>query len=115
MPLQWPCRGCSGRLKLVQFTLVEDLLIRNVEIRNSNYWTVTVAGCRNVLVADAFIHGDRRWPNNDALDLVDSFNVTVRNTTMSTGDDSICVSTHKPLPQQGSGTLWRFYLLAENG
>eukprot|EP01105_Mastigella_eilhardi_P006009 TRINITY_DN1763_c0_g1_i6.p2 TRINITY_DN1763_c0_g1~~TRINITY_DN1763_c0_g1_i6.p2 ORF type:complete len:108 (+),score=20.33 TRINITY_DN1763_c0_g1_i6:109-432(+) len=38
--------------------------------------------------------GDRRWPNNDGVDFVDCSDVLVQNTTISTGDDAICITGH---------------------
>jgi polygalacturonase len=41
-----------------------------------------------------WINRNRRWPNNDGIDIVSSKNVLIHNTHISTGDDAIDLSTH---------------------
>jgi polygalacturonase len=59
-------------------------------------WTVTVVESENILFDSVTIFGDRRWPNNDVIDLINSRHVIIRNSNISTGDDCIAVVSHGP-------------------
>lgn len=95
-PPDKPGTNPNCRVKLVEFRDCHDITVSGVFLRDSSYWTLVFVNVTEVLVEKATITGDRRWPNNDALDIVDCVNVTVRDSAFSTGDDCICLSTHVP-------------------
>ncbi len=106
VPQEWPnLPGCSSeysyscRPKLVVIKRCQDVLFsQGIQLLNSPLWTTTVIESNNILVENAVIKGDRRWPNNDGFDPIDSSNILIRNTTIETGDDCICLVTHTALP-----------------
>jgi len=67
-----------------------------IQLLNSPLWTTTLVLSRDILFDGAHVAGDRRWPNNDGIDPVDSSDIIIRNTNISTGDDGICVVNHTP-------------------
>lgn len=99
IPKLWKLNGCEGyscRPKLVVFKDSRSLKLTGVSILNSPLWTVTIVQCINVLVDSVRVIGDRRWPNNDGIDPINSINVSIINSYISAGDDAICLSSHTP-------------------
>ncbi len=88
------CSPFNCRIKLVVFLNCSEIVIEKVKLLNSPLWTLEFALSRNILVKDATIEGDRRWPNGDGCDVVSSTNVSILRTRISTGDDCIDLSTH---------------------
>lgn len=96
-PQDLPFPGCSPfscRVKLVVFFNCSDVLLSGVSLINSPLWTLEFSLSKNIQVSNCYISTDRRWPNGDGIDIVSSSHVTISNTTISTGDDNIDVSTH---------------------
>ncbi|UJR09317.1 hypothetical protein I4U23_013560 [Adineta vaga] len=60
----------------------------------SPLWIVTIVKSENILFDNITIIGDRRWLNNDSIDLINSRHVTIHNSNMSTGDDCIAIMSH---------------------
>jgi len=99
-PLLWNLTRCSGyscRPKLVVVKNCKGVVFSGAKFLNSPLWTTTLVQSFDILVENMTIMGDRRWPNNDGLDPVDSSDIIVRNTRIATGDDAICLITHTDL------------------
>ncbi|KAH3760856.1 Polygalacturonase, family GH28 [Pelomyxa schiedti] len=94
----YDCPPGLCRIKNVVFRDCNNVVVEGVYILNSPLWTFTIAQCDNVQISGVTIRGDRRWPNNDGIDVVDSANVEINHCNITTGDDSICVSTHTSVP-----------------
>ncbi|KAH3746136.1 Glycoside hydrolase, family 28 [Pelomyxa schiedti] len=106
-PIDWaflyPCSSFSCRPKLAVFKDCSNVLLQSVSLFNSPFWTLTLVHAQNATLDGVTIYGDRRWPNNDGVDLVDCNNVEIKNCHITTGDDSVCVVAHTPVP---SGNIW---------
>lgn len=72
------CQNCS------------QLTVRDIILRNPWSWTAVTWNCRGVLIDGLKICGSRMI-NDDALDLVNSQDVIVRNCFFRTQDDSIAI------------------------
>ncbi|CAF3365749.1 unnamed protein product [Rotaria socialis] len=99
MPKEWNLTGCtyfSCRPKLLLIRHSHSIEISEITIANSAFWTVTVVESENILFDKVTILGDRRWPNNDGIDLINTRHVIIRNSNISTGDDSIAIVSHGP-------------------
>lgn len=98
-PTELNLTGCiyfSCRIKLMVVRYSDSVILTNVTLSNSPLWTVTVVESENILFDSVTIFGDRRWPNNDGIDLINSRHVIIRNSNISTGDDCIAVVSHGP-------------------
>ena len=79
---------------LVRFFNCTNVLIEGVTIQNSPTWTVQISGCEQVTVRAVNINSlgsDRRVPNDDGIDLVESRFVHISDCDIQTGDDCIAV------------------------
>lgn len=68
----------------------QDLSVRDIVLRNPWSWTFVTWNCDRVLIDNVKICGSRMI-NDDALDLVNTQNATVRNCFFRTQDDSIAI------------------------
>jgi polygalacturonase len=99
MPTEWNLTGCtffSCRPKLMVIRHSYSVTLINVTLSNSPLWTVTIVESENVLFDGVTIIGDRRWPNNDGIDLINTRHVIIRNSNITTGDDCIAIVSHGP-------------------
>jgi hypothetical protein len=67
-----------------------DITVRDVTLRNPWGWTFVTSNCDGVVIDNVKICGSRMI-NDDALDLVNTQNATVRNCFFRTQDDCIAV------------------------
>jgi hypothetical protein len=65
------------------------ILLRDITLSNSAYWTLRLLGCDDAFLDGLRIDGDLKMPNNDGLDIDRSSNVRVIGCNISTGDDCI--------------------------
>jgi polygalacturonase len=77
---------------LVVFSGCKDLLLEDVTIRGSAYWTVHLADCLNATVRNLTIEHDQRIPNNDGIHLTNSRRVVIAGCRITSGDDCVAVS-----------------------
>ncbi len=99
VPIQWNLPQCSGyscRPKLLVVRYSSSVKLINLTITNSVLWTNTIVESDYILFDNVTITGDRRWPNNDGIDLINSRHVIIRNSNISTGDDCIAIMSHGP-------------------
>lgn len=79
---------------------VENLTVRDVTFYDAAFWTLHMAGCRNVLVDGVRIFNNDRGPNNDGIDPDCCKNVVVRGCIIESGDDSIVVKATGPMTKK---------------
>ena len=99
LPIGWPLPKCPGptcRPKLVVVRYSSSIKFLNLTISNSVLWTNNIVESDDILFDNVTIIGDRRWPNNDGIDLINSRHVIIRNCNISTGDDCIAIMSHGP-------------------
>ncbi|MBQ9210629.1 MAG: right-handed parallel beta-helix repeat-containing protein [Clostridia bacterium] len=76
---------------------VDGLTVQGITFYDSCFWTLHMAGCRNVMVEGIRILNDDRGPNNDGIDPDGCQNVVIRNCIVSTGDDAIVLKATRPI------------------
>lgn len=79
---------------MIRFFNCRNVLISGITIQNSPVWTMQIAGCKNVSVIGININSfgsDRRIPNDDGIDIVNSKFVHIADSDIQTGDDCIAV------------------------
>lgn len=83
--------GCWLRPPFIQPYRCENVLIEDVRIRNSPFWSIHPVLCRNVTLrgVDVFGHG----PNNDGCDPESVDHMLIEDCTFDTGDDCIAVNS----------------------
>jgi len=101
VPSLWNLTGCTGyscRPKLFVCQRTEYLTLTGITLANSPFWTTTLLECNHVFIDSVNVIGDRRWPNNDGIDPINTRNVTIQNSYISVGDDGICAISHTKNP-----------------
>src|SRR5690606_26532157 len=79
------------RPQFIQFNRCENVLIEDIKIRNSPFWTVHLYLSKNIVVRniDIYAHG----PNNDGIDPEMSQNILIENCVFDQGDDAIAIKS----------------------
>ena len=80
---------------------VEKLVIRDVTIRNSAYWTVHLIGCRDASIDGISILNNLKIRNGDGIDVDHSKDVRIANCFIESGDDCICLKNRREFEQYG--------------
>jgi polygalacturonase len=84
---------------LARFVRCEDVKLSGVKLRNSAAWTLHISQCDGVNISGLMIDGHVA-SNNDGIDIDSSRHVSVKDCTIDTGDDAICLKTTSPRPCQ---------------
>ena len=80
------------RSPFIQFLNCKNLLIENVYLHNSPFWTVHIVWCENVTVRAVTIENQTNSPNTDGVNIDASRRVLVEGCTAITmGDDMYCI------------------------
>lgn len=80
--------------RTVNFESCRDVLIRDVNIRNSAAFNIAFEDCDFVTITGVSIVNDLAAPNTDGIDPISSSNVFISNCYIETGDDAICPKSH---------------------
>lgn len=94
------------RPQLIQFNRCRNVLIEDIKIRNSPFWTIHLLLCDTVVVRriDVYAHGH----NNDGIDPEMTRNLLVENCRFDQGDDAMAIKS-------GSNQdAWRLNTPSEN-
>lgn len=83
---------------------VENLTVKDVTFKDAAFWTLHMAGCRNVLIQNIKILNDVRGANNDGIDPDSCKDVIISGCIVKTGDDAIVVKTTKPMSEKYGGS-----------
>ncbi|MBQ8674361.1 MAG: family 43 glycosylhydrolase [Bacteroides sp.] len=84
-------KGTILRPSCIQFIGCSRILIQDVTIKNSPFWTIHPVYCDNVIVRGVTI--DSHYPNNDGCDPESTSNVLIEHCTFRTGDDAIAIKS----------------------
>ncbi|MBQ6094975.1 MAG: GNAT family N-acetyltransferase [Lachnospiraceae bacterium] len=79
---------------------VENLLVSDVTFFDSAFWTLHMAGCRNVRIENIVIDNNKRGPNNDGIDPDCCQNVIIRDCRIKSGDDCIVLKATAPMAKK---------------
>lgn len=85
---------------------VDGLTVKGITFYDASFWTLHMAGCKNVLVDGIRIFNNDRGPNNDGIDPDACQNVVIRGCIVESGDDAIVLKATKP--------IWEKYGNCEN-
>lgn len=79
------------RPQFIQFNRCENILVENIKIRNSPFWTVHLYLSKNIVVRniDVYAHGH----NNDGIDPEMSQNILIENCVFDQGDDAVAIKS----------------------
>ncbi len=92
-----PLKVKGFRPRMSFFEDVSGLTVKNVCFYDSAFWTLHMAGCKDVLIDGVKILNNDRGPNNDGIDPDSCQRVQIRNCNISCADDCIVVKTTEPM------------------
>jgi hypothetical protein len=78
--------------QMVIFSQCKNVLVENVLISKSPFWTLHFADCDGVIVKGAKIWNSLETPNSDGLDITSCNNVNVSDCDIRAGDDAIAIT-----------------------
>lgn len=81
--------GTILRPSFVQFIGCSRILVEDITLKDSPFWTIHPVFCDNVIVRGVTI--DSHFPNNDGCDPESTSNVLIENCTFRTGDDAVAI------------------------
>ena len=99
-------RGVNLRPPFIQFNRCRNVLIEDVTIRNSPFWTVHPVLCENVIIRGVDIYC--RGHNTDGVNPEFSRNVLIENCLFDQGDDPIAIKAGR------NQDAWRIGKSSEN-
>ncbi len=76
--------------------------IHDIHIGNAAYWTIHLAGCDDVDVANVTIRNSVKVRNSDGIDIDHSKNVNIRDCVIESGDDCICLKNRREYEEFGA-------------
>ncbi len=79
---------------------VRNLTVRDVTFYDAAFWTLHMAGCRDVLIDGIRIENNERGPNNDGIDPDSCQNVIIRGCIIRCADDAVVVKTTAPMTKK---------------
>ncbi|CAN1347493.1 Probable polygalacturonase [Linum perenne] len=78
---------------LIELMNSHNILISNLTLRNSPFWTVHPVYCSNVVIRDMTILAPLNAPNTDGIDPDSSRNVCIEDCYIESGDDLVAVKS----------------------
>lgn len=96
-----PITTFDPRPHLLTLVNVERVVIRDITIRNSAYWTVHLVGCDDALIDGVSIMNNLKIRNGDGIDVDHSRSVRIANCLIESGDDCICLKNRREFDQYG--------------
>ncbi|MDA3890452.1 MAG: glycosyl hydrolase family 28 protein [Salinivirgaceae bacterium] len=78
--------------QMVIFSDCKNVLVRDIQLIKSPFWTLHFADCDGVNVSGVKIWASLFTPNSDGIDITSCNNVTVSNCDIRTGDDAIVIT-----------------------
>lgn len=98
-------KGTVLRPSCIQFLGCSRILVEDVTVKNSPFWTIHPVYCDNVIVRGVTI--DSHYPNNDGCDPESTSNVLIENCTFRTGDDAIAIKAGRDTDGRSVGRASR--------
>ena len=93
--------GTILRPSFVQFYGCSRILVEDVTLKDSPFWTIHPVFCDNVIVRGVTI--DSHFPNNDGCDPESTLNVLIENCTFRTGDDAVAIKAGRDTDGRPTG------------
>ena len=88
--LRWASDYDAERVRLMVVWKSSDVVIENLSLKRSGFWTVQVVYCDHVTV-DGVKITDNKGPSTDGVDIDSSSYVLVQNCDIDNNDDDICL------------------------
>ena len=85
----------TARPKLLRLAHTEGVTLKDVTLRNSACWGVTLELCSRVVMDNLTVVNRAYW-NNDGLDITDCRNVRITRCDINAADDGICLKSYYP-------------------
>ena len=79
------------RTHMIRFTDCERILVKGVTIQNSPKFHLVPQRCKDVTIDDVTVRCPWNAQNGDGIDLMNTCNVLIVNSTVDVGDDGICL------------------------
>jgi parallel beta-helix repeat protein len=79
----------------INFRNARNVSIKELTLQNAPSHVVRFANSEKIVIDGIKINNVPKSPNTDGIDLVDTKNVHISNSFISTGDDAICLKTDK--------------------
>lgn len=87
------------RPRLIAFFGCEDIIIRDIILRDGAFWTLHPIGCKRVLIEGITIDNDLKVPNCDGIDPDRCQDVRISDCMIHCADDCIVLKTTKEFSQ----------------
>ncbi len=88
--------GKGDRPKVLHLVNCRDVVVENVTLQNSAFWTAHFLLCDGVKIKGVKVYSHSNW-NNDGLD-IDSRNVEIEDCYIDCDDDGICMKSDRGIP-----------------
>lgn len=92
------------RPEIIYLQASRNVTVEGLTIVDSPFWTIHLAGCQQVKLANLTINNEVRMPNTDGIDLDRCQHVVVQGCKISTGDDGICLKCTEETKRFGDCT-----------
>lgn len=92
--MHWKKPKTTRTSRLVVFAKCTNVVLRDIAIRESAFWTLWIFGCKDVTIDGLEITADRETINSDGMDIDCSQDVRISNCVISVGDDCIAIFSH---------------------
>ncbi|MDR1939139.1 MAG: glycoside hydrolase, partial [Tannerellaceae bacterium] len=83
----------TNRPENIYFRECNNVVIRDISLKDPASWNQTYDQCRNLLVDNISVDCKSYW-NNDGIDIVDCDGVVIKNSFFDAADDVICFKSH---------------------
>ena len=93
--------GTVLRPSMVQFYGCSRILVEDITLKDSPFWTIHPVFCDHVIVRGVTI--DTHFPNNDGCDPESTSNVLIENCTFRTGDDAVAIKAGRDTDGRATG------------
>lgn len=96
-----PVTDFDPRPHVLTLINIEKIVIRDVTIRNSAYWTVHLIGCYDASIDGISLLNNLKIRNGDGIDVDHSRKVRIANCFIESGDDCICLKNRREFEEYG--------------
>lgn len=96
-----PVTNFDPRPHVLTLINIEKVVIRDVTIRNSAYWTVHLIGCYDASVLGISLLNNLKIRNGDGIDVDHSRKVRIADCFIESGDDCICLKNRREFEEYG--------------
>ncbi|WP_282074417.1 glycoside hydrolase family 28 protein [Maribacter aquivivus] len=87
----------GNRPFLLRFVKSTQITLKDIRVRDAAAWACHFFQSSNILVDNISIYNHAN-KNNDGIDLDSSHDIVIKNCTINSGDDAICIKSTSPLP-----------------